>query len=170
MSVQGFINRIRRQAGLPTTPPNLAADELQFDPVAGVFYFSPDGGGAPLIVQPRSLSGVANGAWEDEATLTFYPDILNTVPGVITITRHGVGDYAIQTDATPNLAALLSTTGQYNGMSMVFQDDFNVRVIYAQVGSKPAGAAAGSIGLFIRRGDTGVKQEFNGSFRLRLFY
>ncbi len=169
MSVQGFINRIRRQAGLPTTPPNLAADELQFDPVAGVFYFSPDGGGPPLIVQPQSLSGVASGGWEEEATLTFYQDVLNTVPGVITIGRVGVGDYWIAS-STVLLTTLISTTGQYNGLSMVFWDGFNARLIYAEVGAKPAGAPAGSLGLFIRRADTGLKQEFNGSFRLRLFY
>ena len=170
MSVQGFINRIRRQAGLPTSPPNLAADELQFDPVAGVFYFSPDGGGPPLIVQPQSLSGVATGGWSEEAALDFHKDVLNTVPGVITIGRVGVGDYYLATDATPKMASLISKTNQYNGHSMVFWDDFNARLVYAEVGSKPSGAPGGSIGLFIRRADTGVKQDFNGSFRLRLFY
>ena len=89
MTAKGFINRIRRQVGLSTTPPKIAADELQFDPVKGVFYYMPDGGGAPLIVQPRSLSGVVNGSWEEEATLTFYSTILNTVPGTITIVRVG---------------------------------------------------------------------------------
>ena len=169
MTARGFINRIRRQVGLPAAPPNIGADELQFDPVAGMFYYMPDGGGAPLIVQPRSLSGVCNGSWEEEATLTFYADVLNTVPGAITLGRAGVGDYWIAS-STASLTTLISTTGQYNGMSMVFWDGFNARLIYAELGAKPAGAPAGSLGLFIRRADTGVKQEFNGSFRLRLFY
>ena len=170
MTAKGFINRIRRQVGLPDAPPNIAADELQFDPVAGVFYYMPDGGGAPLIVQPRSLSGVVNGSWEEEATLTFYSTLLNTVPGTITIGRVGVGEYYIATDATPTMSQLITKTSQYNSHSMVFWDGFNARLVYAEVGGKPAGAPGGSIGLYIRRGDTGVKQELNGSFRLRLFY
>lgn len=169
MSLQGMINRIRRQVGLPVGPPNIGADELLLDPKKGVLFFAPDGGGAVQIVQPRSLSGVCSGAWEEEATLSFYADVLNTVPGMVTITRHGVGDYAVASDSVL-LTSLVSTTGQYNGMSMVFQDRFNERVVYAELGGAPAGAPGGSIGLYIRRADTGVKQELNGSFRLRVFY
>ncbi len=178
MSVQGFINRIRRQVGLPATPPNIAADELQFDPVAGLFYYMPDGGGAPQVVQHRMLSGMIIGNWEEEASLEFVPDPMHTFPGTFVVGRQGVGDYYLDASGAGVPAGglqqhipLSGTAGKYNNATWVFQDTFNNRTIYAEVDdSLPSGAPGTSIAITIRRSDTSVKQELNGRFRLRLFY
>ena len=170
MSVQGFINRIRRQAGLPTTPPNLAADELQFDPVAGVFYFSPVGGGAPQIVQPRALSGIIVGGWEEESSLEWNPDPGNTVPGTITVGRVGGGDYYIRTDATPSMSSIIQGF-DYQKIKIVGFDGFNNGGHVLELPVTPAGGVpGGSLGIAVRNLVSGAKQEMNGAFQIRLPY
>jgi len=166
MSVQGFINRIRRQVGLPATPPNIAADELQFDPVAGLFYYMPDGGGAPQVVQHRMLSGMIIGNWEEEASLEFVPDPMHTFPGTFVVGRQGVGDYYLATDAPTFMTSLIQGF-DYQKVKPVFFDGFYNRVCVLEFRVQaPVGSPGGSVGISIRRTDTGVKQDFNGAVQI----
>ena len=169
MSVQGFINRIRRQSGLPQGAPHIGTDEILLDPDTGSMYFSPTGGGTPLRAGYRALSGRMVGAWEEEALLEFNPDGLNTVPGPFVLGRTGVGDYYLQ--STYVLLSSLIQSFDSNVWHAVTYDSFNVRLIYVEVGVQaPAGAPGGSLGIVVRRVDTGVKQDFNGAFNMTLFY
>ncbi len=170
MSVQGVINRIRRQVGLPTVPPNIAADELQFDPVAGVFYFMPDEGGVAQIVQQRALSGILNGGWEEEGNLEWNAGPRNTVPGVITLGRVGVGEYYLATDAPTFMTSLIQGF-DYQKVKPVFFDGFYNRVCVLEFRVQaPVGSPGGSVGISIRRTDTGVKQDFNGAVQIYVPY
>ena len=170
MSIQGFINRIRRQVGVPTGPPNLAADEMQLDPVAGILYFMPEGGGAPQRVQQRALVGELHGNWDEENGLEWNADPRNTVLGTITLGRVGVGDYYLATDG-PTLMTNVIAGYDYQKPKIVFFDGYFNRVCVLEFRVQaPVGSPGGAVGISVKRTDTGVKQDFNGSVMLHVAY
>ncbi len=170
MTAKGLINRIRRQVGIPTGPPNIAADELQFDPVAGIFYYMPDDGGAPLVSQRRALEGIIAGSWSEESSLSWTPGPMNTAKGVLTIGRIATGEYYLTSD-TEVLGASFKTSNPWQKRKIVGFDGFNNGGFVLEFPQQGwSGVPANSVSFKVINLVTGVKQELDGSVHIFIPY